>query len=362
MLKNISIPLLVCAISFSSTSQAEGFSESYKTYQQALSGEDKQLIVDTAKSAYQLGMKEYSENNHNIAALLLNYGSAIQNHIDELNVQKDQHAIAYKLYQKALRIYLSQDSKSKNDIIDTQFKLAETAKTKSIAYQHIEDAIDVADGSELLEAKVKLEAFRMLSSKYYSKKLGRFAKEALEIYKEKLPENSMERVRASFNVARIYEAEKKHSKAATLFEEVVKQMDVLDYSHPYKLASHARLVPIYEKQGKSKKSTAHCIAIGKMKPWDDNVQEQIPLYRSANHYPTWAAKKGKTGYVTLEFVINKNGFVEDIEILDSEGGKSFERASIKTLKDWRYAPKFVNGEVVEAKTKIRLDYTLKRPI
>ena len=361
MKKRINTSLLICALALSMSNQAfsmsnqeqgNDFSQAYAAYTKAVESKDNQMILETAKQAYELGKAKYAENSINLAALLMNYASATAEQHD-----KQSKAEAFGFYKQALNIYKHQQPIDKKDIVDTQIKLAETAKNKSLAYDFIIQAIKTADDNKLLTAQVKMMAFLSLSKRYYTKKLGRYAKEALETYQQELPVNSLERVKATFNVARIYEAEKKRSKAAELYEEVIKQFEVLDYSHPFKLAAHARLVGIYENQGESEQSTAHCIAIGSMKPWTDE-QEQTPLYRLPPKFPMSYAKRGKSGQVTMEFTISKNGFVKDIEVTESKGGKGFIKESKKAMKKWRYAPKFIDGKPVEAKTKIRLDYTI----
>lgn len=44
----------------------------------------------------------------------------------------------------------------------------------------------------------------------------------------------------------------------------------------------------------------------------------------------------------------------------SEGGSGFEKESLKAIKKWRYAPKFVDGKAVAAPSTVQLDYTLSK--
>ena len=52
--------------------------------------------------------------------------------------------------------------------------------------------------------------------------------------------------------------------------------------------------------------------------------------------------------------------VKDIKVAKNiKGGKLFEEESIKAVKKWRYAPKVVNGETVEATGQmVQLDFKL----
>lgn len=60
----------------------------------------------------------------------------------------------------------------------------------------------------------------------------------------------------------------------------------------------------------------------------------------------------------MEITIDKFGFVKNPIIIDSEGGDSFIKESIKAIDKWRYAPKFENGQPIEAPTSVRLDFKI----
>lgn len=150
-------------------------------------------------------------------------------------------------------------------------------------------------------------------------------------------------------------AEKHDDKAIPLLLEVVKQFEALKFSHPYALSAHAYLVELYERQGKREESTAHCIAIGKMRPWAD-TQEQQPLFRTTPKYPKSYLMQRKSGYVTLNFTVDEMGFVKNPEVLESKGGVLFEKSTLKMIEEWRYAPKFEHGKPVPAQTTVRIDY------
>ena len=117
---------------------------------------------------------------------------------------------------------------------------------------------------------------------------------------------------------------------------------------------------IFETKGKSEEATEHCLAIGRMKPWRDDI-EPAPLYRVNPKYPVNYARKSKEGSAIVAFDISPFGFVENARILESDG-ELFEKESLAAIKQWRYAPKFVEGEAVVAKgQKVRLDFRLGRP-
>ncbi|WP_113906495.1 TonB family protein [Aliidiomarina celeris] len=68
-----------------------------------------------------------------------------------------------------------------------------------------------------------------------------------------------------------------------------------------------------------------------------------PLVRVEPRYPPAAARDGIQGWVRLRFTINEVGGVEDIEIIDAEPRRVFDREARQALMRWRYAPKVVDG-------------------
>ncbi len=173
-----------------------------------------------------------------------------------------------------------------------------------------------------------------------------------------MADNTDQLVRAQFNYARLAEARKRKDNAIEYFTKVIdiSQRDT-EVTHPYSLAAHARLVSLYESEGESEEATKHCLAIGRMTPWENDV-DPIPLYRVNPNYPPRYAKNGKEGYTIMKFDLSPFGFVENTRIIESNG-KLFEKESLKALAKWRYAPKFVNGKAITAKDlEIKLEYTL----
>lgn len=89
-------------------------------------------------------------------------------------------------------------------------------------------------------------------------------------------------------------------------------------------------------------------------------REPIPRVRVAAVYPSRAATQGIEGYVDLRFVITANGSTENIEVIYAEPSSIFNRAAVKAVKRWKYAPKLVDGEPVrregvETRMSFRLD-------
>ncbi|MPY21106.1 TonB family protein [Shewanella psychropiezotolerans] len=340
------------------------FNDSYKAYKHAVTDNDAAAMLQYSAESYELGQQEFGDKSLDTANLALNYATALQHKDKSLDRKsKNERAEkAHQLYLIALSIYETEFGEDSLETIDPLLGAAQTSSDARKAKSQYHHAVGIAEDSErpLLLASVQMSAFNGLkNSEYYDRRVRDYALDAFEIYQEKLPQDALKRVEATYTAGMIWFAERRESKAIPLFEEVITQFSKLNYSHPYELASHARLVELYEKEGDSESSTKHCIAIGSMRPWQEN-QEQTPLYRINPKYPMSAASTGKEGWVQVAFTVNESGFVTDPKVVNSKGSSGFERASLKALEKWRYAPKFVDGKPVAADSLVQLDFTLDR--
>jgi TonB family protein len=338
------------------------FKQTYTAYQAAVASNDIAQTLVLALQAYDLGKVKFGAQSIDVANLGLNWANALVEEANKLVEKRvENNAQAKALYLNAINAYETEYGNDANELIDPLVGAGDVATDAKQAKKLFERAIDIAENNKnpKLIALVKTAAFDALANtEVYNHTIRNYAIEALDIYRQELPADSIDRLKASVNVAAVYFSENKNDKAIELYEELVKQYSVLSYDPPYKLMSHARLVELYERKSQSDKSTAHCIAIGSMKPWAD-AQEQQPLFRQHPDYPISYAKKGKEGWVEMAFTVDESGFVTEPEVLRSHGGQRFEKTSLTALKKWRYAPKFVDGQAVAAKSTVRLDYRVQ---
>ena len=68
-----------------------------------------------------------------------------------------------------------------------------------------------------------------------------------------------------------------------------------------------------------------------------------PLVRMEPKYPAEAARAGIEGWVKLMFSIDISGQVSDIEVLDAQPPRVFDREAKRALAKWKYKPPMVNG-------------------
>ncbi len=78
-------------------------------------------------------------------------------------------------------------------------------------------------------------------------------------------------------------------------------------------------------------------------------------------YPTQAAKDGIEGWVKLSFSIDASGAVVDVQVLDAEPKRIFDREAIKALKAWKYEPQIRDGKAVAQQgMQVQLDFSLDK--
>ncbi|QSX40799.1 energy transducer TonB [Shewanella cyperi] len=352
--------LFALGIAISVAIQADEFSDEYQSYQSASEAGDYASAVSHGLKAYELAATKYGKEDLQYAAVGLNLAAAMgqdqsqgfRGHWDEA------HAIA----QSSLASFEKHYGNNAIELIDALSITADVSRNNKEARNLYRRALAIAEKAKnpQLLALTQMTAFeRLTGTEFYDREVLAYIRDAQQYFSANLPENATARVKANYLLANAELGNKQYSKAEPLFLDVIKQYESLNFSHPYALAARTRLIEIYEHQGEEDKATEQCQAVGKMRPWNDN-QEQVPLLQIAPKFPVSVARRGKSGWVNISFTIAENGKVRDPKIIDSSGVKAIEEASLLALKDWRYAPKFVDGKPVAAESTVRLDFELAK--
>jgi TonB family protein len=167
-----------------------------------------------------------------------------------------------------------------------------------------------------------------------------------DILRSSLGENHVRTGFAAYHLGG-YEVSSKHYKKAKQY--LLKALATFENpdepSSKIELSTHAHLVRVYEELGDRESATKHSLAIGRMTPFE-STQSYFPIYKKAPVYPKSALRRGKEGYVILEFDVDENGFIREPRVIATKGGKIFEQPSLDVVKTFRYAPRFIDGQAV----------------
>ncbi len=125
-------------------------------------------------------------------------------------------------------------------------------------------------------------------------------------------------------------------------------LEIFDPSKPDRLGAHIDVLAgwggVLDSMGLRNAATEHYLAIGRL--LEPNTTDLLPAKRVAPMFPMDALEAGISGYVEWQFTVDENGFVVDPQVIDMRGAKSFEAASWAALSEFRYPPRFVDGQPV----------------
>jgi protein TonB len=87
--------------------------------------------------------------------------------------------------------------------------------------------------------------------------------------------------------------------------------------------------------------------------------DATPIVRIEPKFPTKAARDGVEGWVQLSFEINEIGGVENVQIINAQPKRVFDREARKALRKWKYKPKMVDGKAQrQTGLSVQLDFKL----
>ena len=91
------------------------------------------------------------------------------------------------------------------------------------------------------------------------------------------------------------------------------------------------------------------------------IQKVRPFYRKhpAPKYPRIARIRGYQGNVVLEVLVDRNGNVADLSVLNSSGYPILDTAAEAAVKNWSFEPGLIGKEKVEMWVRIPIRFELK---
>ena len=92
-------------------------------------------------------------------------------------------------------------------------------------------------------------------------------------------------------------------------------------------------------------------------------KDAAPVFRTNPKYPMKALTNGIEGWVKMTFDINEIGQVINIEVIDAQPKRIFDRAAKSALKKWKYKAKMLDGKaIVQRGFVVQLDFNMQEQI
>jgi len=88
-----------------------------------------------------------------------------------------------------------------------------------------------------------------------------------------------------------------------------------------------------------------------------NVQQRKIIHSVPPTYPADAISQRISGNVVLHVIVAKDGLVQKIEVVS--GPDKLRQSAVDAVKQWRYKPTLLNGELVEVDTTVQVNFTLQ---
>ena len=99
--------------------------------------------------------------------------------------------------------------------------------------------------------------------------------------------------------------------------------------------------------------------LGQWNPGDAAAEgEAVPIVRIAPQWPREALEQGIEGFVQLEVLIDTDGSIKNVKVLDSKPGGMFVRNAIRAVQRWKFKPKIEEGVAVERWATTTIEFEL----
>jgi periplasmic protein TonB len=89
-----------------------------------------------------------------------------------------------------------------------------------------------------------------------------------------------------------------------------------------------------------------------------HIDPALLTHRVEPAYPTLMRQIGRSGKVELRAIIATDGSIQSLQVVGGDPG--FYQSALDAVRQWRYRPTVLNGEIVEVDTYITVIYNIAR--
>ena len=328
----------LCAVSLvADAAPGDDFNTAYEAYRVAAAEGRHAEAADHAARAKELGEALFPDDARRTAMLAYNHGFALS--------QTNRRAEAYELLELALQRLRQAYGKDSKEVMHVEVALASSA-VPTKARNHLKRAVKIARLRGAADSEFIANANLMVGMRLRDRHGVKLLEEAATAF-ERL-DNADGLALANLWLGKIRMA-RGWGDAVDNLELALAHARRGEVERPNQptiaLLAHLALVEAFERQGRRDAATGHCPAIGRRVPWAGKADYE-PLYRALPVLPRSEWKRGREGWVNMEFTVDENGIVRDAKVLESDAGPGFEVSALEATRGFRYAPRFVDGNAV----------------
>jgi protein TonB len=91
------------------------------------------------------------------------------------------------------------------------------------------------------------------------------------------------------------------------------------------------------------------------------IVEAKPKYLENDppHYPRVARRRGYSGTVVVQVLVNRSGRAEEVQLASSSGHRILDKAALSAVSEWRFEPGTKNGIPVSMRVKVPVRFSLR---
>lgn len=319
-------------------------------------------LIEVATELYELGPKAYGRYSQNAAVVTYNLASLYDEAGGSGVNQYERTAVElYKKYFKTLDRLKNPKDKNYLEqykaLVISDFNYNRSRSKNLFA----KNALDIAYSLNLPNSETADFEYLLAYQRYQSQDINfalPYFQSAKERYIKEFGNNHIKVGRTIEWIAKIYQQNKKHLEAESHYRQVIdiyKSMEPQDdnlTSGAYQNLAHLFLEMNKLDEAAELGNTATNFLDKSYK------NSALPIVRTNPRYPIRAAENGFTGWVKVEFIINDEGYTEDVIAVESSH-KMFEKNSVRAAQQYRYIPRLENGiRVKTTGVQVRIEFQL----